>query len=202
MSKSTTSYHHGDLHNALIQAGLSVLETDGEAALTLRKVARVAGVSHAAPYRHFADKNALLSVIAQQGFSKLTEAMQAVHTQYADSPVQLLPEIGSCYIRFGIENAAYFQLMFGGLLRANHEDEALRAAGEATFAEVVRAITISQKIGLVRDGDAVELATTAWAMAHGIAALLLEDMLAVHQQGDGELLARQALQNLMLGLRA
>ena len=74
---TTKRYHHGDLRDALIRAGLEILENEDAHALSLRKVARQAGVSHAAPYRHFEDKNSLLSAIATQGFQLLSAAMQA-----------------------------------------------------------------------------------------------------------------------------
>src|SRR5262245_57255125 len=76
-SRASKRYHHGDLRNALIQAGKTLLAEEGVAGLELRKVARAAGVSHAAPYRHFADKQALLAAIAEDGFYQLTEGMDA-----------------------------------------------------------------------------------------------------------------------------
>src|SRR5215212_4914161 len=76
-SQATKRYHHGDLRNALIRAGQELLAQEGIAGLDMRKVARAAGVSHAAPYRHFADKQALLAAIAEDGFYQLAEGMDA-----------------------------------------------------------------------------------------------------------------------------
>src|SRR5258708_1624307 len=84
------SYHHGDLRNALIQAGLELLAEGGAEALDLRKVARRAGVSHAAPYRHFADKQALIVAITEEGFHWLAERIQATLREVPDEPFEQL----------------------------------------------------------------------------------------------------------------
>ncbi len=202
MPKTTTTYHHGDLRNALIQAGLSILQTDGEATLTLRKVAREAGVSHAAPYRHFADKTALLSAIAQQGFDLLTAQLQAAATDFSDTPQRILLETGLNYIQFARQYPDHFRLMFGGVLRAAGPDAPLRAAAEQTFAQVVNAVATSQACGIVKAGDTHQLATTAWSMAHGLADLAVEGMLGqpTNSTADVEQIARFSLQQLLVGL--
>ena len=76
MKNATDTYHHGNLRNALIVASMAILAEEGAAALTLRKAARKAGVSHAAPYRHFADKDALLAAIAEEGFQRLSAMIE------------------------------------------------------------------------------------------------------------------------------
>src|SRR6266700_5995996 len=88
--KRPKTYHHGDLRNALIQAGLEMLSESGAAALDLRKVARKAGVSHAAPYRHFADKQALIAAINEEGFHRLAERIQATLHDVPDEPFEQL----------------------------------------------------------------------------------------------------------------
>src|SRR5713101_10130495 len=93
-------YHHGDLRNALIQAGLEMLSEGGAAALDLRKVAREAGVSHAAPYRHFADKQALIAAINEEGFRRLAERIQCALREVSDGAFEQLQAIARVYVQF------------------------------------------------------------------------------------------------------
>src|SRR6266478_9089319 len=97
-------YHHGDLRHALIQAGLEMLAEGGAAALDLRKVARKAGVSHAAPYRHFADKQALIAAINEEGFHRLAERIQHALQEVPDDAFEQLFGIARAYVQFAQEN--------------------------------------------------------------------------------------------------
>src|SRR5271154_1132897 len=111
-TRRTASYHHGDLRDALVRAGRTILEEDGLAVLSLRRVARTAGVSPAAPYHHFADKQALLDAVATQGFDALTSAMETRMAKETD-PDARLDASGVGYVVFAVENPALFRLMFG-----------------------------------------------------------------------------------------
>ena len=95
-------YHHGDLRNALIQAGLELLSEGGEGTLDLRKVAHRAGVSHAAPYRHFADKQALIAAINEEGFHRLAERIQTALRATPDDAFEQLRAIASAFGTFGV----------------------------------------------------------------------------------------------------
>ena len=108
------SYHHGDLRNALIQAGLELLAEGGAQELDLRKVARRAGVSHAAPYRHFADKQALIAAINEEGFHLLAERIQASLREVSDEPVEQLLGVALAYVRFAQGNPWLMREMFSG----------------------------------------------------------------------------------------
>src|SRR5689334_1657694 len=94
------AYHHGDLRNALIQAGLKILAKEGAQALTLREVARRANVSHAAPYRHFASKEALLAAIAEEGFNEFAARLQVVAQNNTSDPRAQLYEATRAYVQF------------------------------------------------------------------------------------------------------
>src|ERR1700758_5049161 len=97
-------YHHGDLRHALIQAGLEILSAGGAATLDLRKVARKAGVSHAAPYRHFADKQALVAAINEEGFRQLAERIQSTVREAPDETFEQLQAIAIAYVQFAREH--------------------------------------------------------------------------------------------------
>src|SRR5688500_2611291 len=119
--KPADVYQHGNLRQALVQAGLKLLTDGGLPALSLRGAAQLAGVSHAAPYRHFKDKDALLAAIAEQGFRVLTACMREeagkLGERAASAPVQeRLLALGKGYLHFAVEHPAYLQLLFGGVL--------------------------------------------------------------------------------------
>src|SRR6201997_2674796 len=103
-------YHHGDLRSALVRAAMELLEEGGEAELSLRAVARRAGVSPAAPYRHYADREALVSAVAAVGYRELAERLGAAHP--APSTRDQLADVAVAYVRFALDRPALFRIMF------------------------------------------------------------------------------------------
>ncbi len=167
-------YHHGQLRAALIEAGLHLLNEGGVAGVDLRKVARMAGVSHAAPYRHFPDKRALIAAIAEQGFVHLTTAMRAalVGIDAADGKAQFRA-LGHAYVDFALANPALMREMFSGLTVDRADYPSLYSASKESF-------------GLLKDviartfGEPVEQRTViAFSAIHGLALLLLENQIPV-----------------------
>ena len=130
--KKRDSYHHGDLRNALVNIGVAMLAEEGVEALSLRGLARRAGVSHNAPYQHFADKDALLAAIAEQGFGLLADAIESSQTDAGtDSFRERLIAAGQGYVRFAIEHPHHFRLMFGPQTHADYGS--LSTAARASF---------------------------------------------------------------------
>ena len=158
MSTSTAAYHHGDLRTAVLRSAAKLLEKEGLAALSLREVARRAGVSHNAPYRHFPDRDALLAALAAEGFERLAEALQANAGR----------DMGAAYVRFALDQPQRFRLMFGGLLRLERHPELARASAEAHGA-LVAAMRAQKEIQ-----DPETAAAAAWSLVHGLAHLLLD----------------------------
>lgn len=158
---STRTYHHGDLRRAVLTAALDVIRTEGPGALSLRDLARRAGVSHAAPAHHFKDRTGLLTAIATEGYELFAEAL-------ADAPD--LRERGVRYVRFATEHPAHFQVMFRPeLFRA--QDPELVAAKDRASTELRTGVS---GLPAVRRGEDPRLAgTAAWSLAHGFATLLL-----------------------------
>ncbi|MFD8010594.1 TetR/AcrR family transcriptional regulator [Streptomyces sp. NPDC058955] len=151
------TYHHGDLRQAVLSAALDVIAADGPGALSLRDLARRAGVSHAAPAHHFGDRTGLLTAIAAQGFGLLADALAGGAS---------LADRGRRYVRFAADHPAHFQVMFApALLRADDPD--LTAARERAGAELRAGVTA--RTG--RDARATGIA--AWSLAHGFATLYL-----------------------------
>src|SRR5512145_1376691 len=112
---ATKNYHHGDLKNALIQAGVDILAKEGVEGLTLRKVAQRAGVSHNAPYSHFSDKQSLLAAISTEGFRQLYEQLTETVSLYPNDPKRQLHEGAWTYAQFAINNKDIFKIMFSGI---------------------------------------------------------------------------------------
>ncbi|MFJ3501534.1 MULTISPECIES: TetR/AcrR family transcriptional regulator [unclassified Streptomyces] len=159
-----STYHHGDLRQAVLAAALDVIAAEGPGALSLRDLARRAGVSHAAPAHHFKDRTGLLTAVAAEGHDLLARTL-------ADTPD--LRERGVRYVRFAVEHPAHFQVMFQpDLLRADDPD--LRAAKERASAELRAGVA---DLDGTPDGpgapDAREAGIAAWSLAHGFATLLL-----------------------------
>jgi AcrR family transcriptional regulator len=167
-------YHHGDLRNALIKAGTRLLRDHGVAGLTLRAVAKRAGVSHTAPYRHFRDKVSLLAAIATVGFEQLSAAMAEVVERCSDDPAKQLIEAGIAYVLLAVRNPETAHLMFGGgSLDLKAADETLEQAGKRAFEGLVQIVENGLRAGIYRDGDAGNLALAAWANVHGLASLII-----------------------------
>jgi AcrR family transcriptional regulator len=163
----TQPYHHGDLRRTLIEAAVAQIERDGLSNLSLRGIARTAGVSHAAPAHHFGDKVGLCTAIAAEGFILLASRT----TPLVDQPDALL-QTGVVYILFAVEHRGYFEVMFRpDLHRA--EDPELVAAREKSFDVLYRVARAGA--GIAEDQDVTGLAVAAWSVVHGFATLYLAD---------------------------
>ena len=185
----SASYHHGDLRDALVRSARTILERDGLPALSLRGVARAAGVSPAAPYHHFPDKQALRDAVAEQGFDALTSAMTTRMAKKKD-PQARLEASGVGYITFAVENPALFALMFGAgqQLSAN---AAVTQAGQRAYAVLAAAVAATSA-----DGSADPLVCLRlWGLVHGVAKLILEGCVNPADYGlsGGEALAVRLL---------
>jgi AcrR family transcriptional regulator len=166
------AYHHGDLRNGLLEAARSILEEESLAALTLRAVARKAGVSHAAPYRHFPNHEALLVELSIEGFDELRESLsEAAKAQGSES--DKIANIGAAYMRFVAQRPALARLMFGGQLPNRDQFPALAH----------KADSIGQEIGEALHDSALGLAV--WSAVHGLAMLVLENVIDLGQRRSG-----------------
>jgi AcrR family transcriptional regulator len=177
------SYHHGDLRNALIQAGLELLAEGGVHELDLRKVARRAGVSHAAPYRHFADKQALIAAINEEGFHWLTERIQSTLHDVSEEPVEQMLGIALAYVRFAQENPWLMREMFSGLTIEREMFASLNTASKRVYRLYAEVIKHGQERGKIVDGDPAALAGVLWSVLHGLAMLIIENQMRPYADG-------------------
>src|SRR5688500_95290 len=109
---SKGSYHHGDLRRALVKAALHLIQKEGMDQLTLRKVAKAAGVSHAAPYAHFSSKSELVAAVKEEGFTQLRDTISTAVEKTRGNAEKKLRVLGSAYVEFAAENPTMFQVMF------------------------------------------------------------------------------------------
>jgi len=172
--KKADSYQHGDLREALIQAGLKLLSTGDPAALTLRAAAQLAGVSHAAPYRHFRDKQALVAAIAERGFRQLTAAMREELDHCSSRRARdRLVALGVGYVRFATTNPASLRVIFGGVLGADDVPADLTAAGDEAYQTLRQEIAAGIGSGELRQGEPDQLALASWSLVHGLSTLII-----------------------------
>jgi AcrR family transcriptional regulator len=169
MAKSGDSYHHGDLRAACLRAAIELLEEDGSAGLSLRAVARRAGVSATAPYRHYRDRDALVSAVAAEGYRGLAAALAAAHP--SPSAPEDLAAVAVAYVQFALDHPALFRAMFAEPCDPGSQE---RAASTAVITEYLAALVGDAFPGA---DDPAALATAMWALVHGLAFLHLDGKL-------------------------
>jgi AcrR family transcriptional regulator len=162
-------YHHGDLRAVLLANAERALAERGQAALSLREIARESGVSHAAPGRHFRDKQALLDALALSGFERLTERLEAAEPEAGDARLRVLA-LARAYVGFAVEHAALLDLMYA---RKHDPDvsEQLYAAVGRLLERVMRPILDAQAAGEIAGGTPEAVTMTVSAAMHGLVAL-------------------------------
>lgn len=196
-----TSYHHGDLRDALLKAAVELVEELGPEGFTLREAARKVGVTHTAPYRHFADRDALLVAVAEEGFQGLHAAAMARLTGLTD-PRQRLQALGISYVEYAVAHPSHFRVMHSGVADACTDPAFTRVKG-ATFGLLLEIVGACETAGLIPAGAVPQYALSAWSTVHGLADLLMSG--AAYRMGlaDGsvEAVARQVTDNVISGLR-
>lgn len=193
------TYHHGDLRQALIEAAQQLIATGRGARFTLREAATAAGVSVAAPYRHFADREALLAAVLAAGFRELAERTEAARRAQR-APLDALVAVGLAYIAFAVDRPALYRLMFGpDCDKAAHPE--LMAAGHAAFGVLVDAVVAAQAAGLIGDREVGDVALAGWSMSHGLASLHADGLLAGRGGPDPSEAAKALMRLLVDGVR-
>jgi AcrR family transcriptional regulator len=185
----TRPYHHGDLRRTLLAAAAEAITEHGPAALSLRDLARRAGVSHAAPAHHFGDKAGLLTALAAEGFTRLADELD--RTRAAGGGVI---DAGVGYVRFAVANRAHFAVMFQPELLNHHDPELIAAQSRASAA-------LGAAVATVRDAerrgaDTRTAGLSAWSIVHGFATLWLSGALPGDLGDDPEEAARQVIRPL------
>jgi AcrR family transcriptional regulator len=165
------SYHHGNLREALVRAALDLIARHGPAGVTFAEAARYAGVSPAAPYRHFRDRDALLAEVARQGFVRFEAMLANAWNAGRPDPLKAFENMGKAYLAFARAEPAYYAAMFESGLPPDANAE-LREAGDRAFAVLRSAAEeLAGRLPRERRPPALMMAVHFWSMAHGIASL-------------------------------
>lgn len=170
-------YHHGNLRETLINSALALLQEGSVQQLSMRALARKAGVSQTAPYRHFEDKDALIAVLKTEGFQRLTEKMEQVKGADTD-PLKRFVNLGVAYIEFARQNPAYFKLMFEHLLNDPDKYSEMQRAMESSHQCLADVVVDCLAQPGARAIDPMVAEVGAWSLVHGYATLLLNGPLS------------------------
>jgi AcrR family transcriptional regulator len=197
MATRSRPYHHGNLRSTLLSCAERTLSEHGAGDLSLRELARQAGVSHAAPRRHFADKQSLLDALAEDGFDRLGGELREAMAAAGGAFHARLLAFAQTYVRFATQHAALLDLMFAGKHREGAADS-LREAADRAFEAPLALIAEGQAAGHVVPGDPERVAIVTWAALQGLASMVNSGMIA--DAGLDELVA-DAVDRLVAGLR-
>lgn len=191
-------YHHGDLRRAIVETALAMLAEEKGWQFTLREVARRVGVSHAAPYKHFPDKGALLAELAVQGFEQLGDELRASIEPAPRSITKAFQAAATAYVEFGLRNPALYRLMFsaeaGDAASVHMSERAL-----ATLGVLLELLERGQREGAFRRRPVQGQAAACWAQVHGMTMLAIEGLLLPEKVGRKPM--RAALETLLEGLQ-
>ncbi len=186
-SKDARPYHHGDLPRVLLDTATQAIGEVGPAAVSLRDLARRAGVSHAAPAYHFGDKAGLLTAVAVDGFKRLAATLGEAYQTTGS-----FLEVGVAYVRFAVSHRAHFEVMFRPELYRTDDPDLVRARDAARSLLYPPAAAIANSL----DGDEVRAAVAAWSLVHGLATLWLNRNLPPQLGEDPEQITREVARYL------
>lgn len=196
------SYHHGNLRTALVDAALTALEQDGPAALSLRGLARSAGVSATAVYRHFANKDDLMAAIATEGFEGLSAEMNRRLASEADADaLRRLMILGEGYSGYAMSHPAHYRLMFGKRMVKKDDYPDLSKAAAHSYGMLEQAVAEAVDAGQLPAVPVPLLSTMAWSLVHGLSTLHNDGMLNDKQLPQGPALGETLTQMLAMSLR-
>jgi AcrR family transcriptional regulator len=164
-------YHHGDLRRALVDAALALIGERNHAELSLREVARRAGVSYAAPYHHFPDKSALVAAVAGEGFDELVSRMEAAVARRKTLRSELLA-LSEAYLAFALQRPSHYRVMFLPEVKTVAGSDALHVAGDRALTLLMERVKRARPKATAREHERV--AVTVWSTLHGLALLSID----------------------------
>ncbi len=195
------AYHHGDLRSTLIASAVKHLESKPVESISLRELARGAGVSLAAPYRHFKDKEALLAAISQEGFDLKRKYMEQAIKQSKGDVQKMFFGCGNAYFKMGMLHPQHFKLMVASNVCPSEKYPELMETAARTFALLTQVMKKCQEAGLIGSGDPFHHALNCWAVVNGFTSLYAEGRLewvGVTQQ-NAEAALKTLLSQYLLG---
>lgn len=175
LENDTRNYHHGDLRSALLTSALEILESDGLDAMSLRAVARKAGVSQAAPYHHFKDKRAIMAAVATVGHIELADTAREFRDRGGNGYASLI-RMGGGYIAFAKDHPNLFRLMFGPELTDYPDDQDYQDSTKLGLDMIIERLAGLMDVDVKAGKDEIERSgLTAWCFVHGLATLIVDN---------------------------
>ena len=197
--RARRTYHHGNLRRALLDEALATIRAEGVDGVTLREIGARLGVSRTALYRHFADKRALLTAVATDGFRTLRQQLVAAWEEGGAGRAGF-EAMGVAYVRFAVDNPSHYRVMFGGFVDPQPREPELAVEAAGAFQALVDALATLQRDALVRGDDTVLMARFVWGVVHGVAMLAIDGHL--REPGGVEALLQYAITRLHTGIHA
>ncbi|MEM1252716.1 MAG: TetR/AcrR family transcriptional regulator [Cyanobacteria bacterium P01_H01_bin.21] len=194
------SYHHGDLRRALLDSAMAIIEEQDISALSLRQVARRTGVSHTAPYRHFADKEELLAAVAEEGFQVFSRYLERARDA-EPTPLKQLQATGNAYIEYALRYPTHYRVMFGSYCHDADAFPSLTTTANQSFQILVEIIEAGQVKEEIKTGEPRLLALANWSLVHGLAMLLLDNRLEIEEEATQPLI-QQTIELMQHGVAA
>ena len=177
MTPSKTNYHHGNLRTTLIEQTAEMITENGLESVTMRALSQSIGVSRTAAYRHFSDKTELLCAVAEEGFIRFAGILKSARTDQSLDIKQQFHQMGSAYVKFALENPAFYRIMFRENQIDKEQSSSLKSAAEAAFLELVQCLADAQKAGLIKQEELNFQASFVWATMHGLSSLIIDQKL-------------------------
>ncbi|MCB5191525.1 TetR/AcrR family transcriptional regulator [Methylobacillus arboreus] len=199
MNEIKRPYHHGDLKRTIIETALQMLRESEGWQFTLREIARRAEVSHAAPYKHFPDKSALLAELALIGFDQLRADLENSIAPFPDSPIKQLSSASRAYIQFGETNPSHYKLMFSSDAGVKPNQVHLNERAMSTLGVLLDILRRGQIVGAFKKKPVEAQAAACWAQVHGLTLLSIDGLLLKEKVGENA--AEAALRTLLEGLQ-
>ena len=200
--KTVGSYRHGNLREAILIASLEAIEKNGVDSLSIREVAKTAGVTHQAPYRHFKDKDTLLAALAQDGFEKLYQEMSKSVKDF-NLPIDKITALGVSYLTWAVAHPSHFRLMFSQNIPEFELYEELDEAAKSILTLVLQVTKENQDKKVIRNDDTRSLARQFWATVHGVTLLFIDRQFKPlnSELQSGQRLIQEIILNLINGLK-
>jgi AcrR family transcriptional regulator len=174
LKKRKSTYHHGNLREAILEESLKWIRKYGVESLSLREIAKKLGVTHSAPNKHFQKKEALVAALIEDGFVKFRDALLSGREQMVKHPKEAFIQMGFSYLKFAKENPEIYRLMFSNSLQNPNDYPSLHKAGFESFGVLLEAVVYMQSRGVIRKGNPHEIAYLIWSFTHGFVLLWQE----------------------------
>lgn len=203
LKKNKSSYRHGNLREAILTTSLQVIEEVGVTGLSIREVAKKAGVTHQAPYRHFSDKEALLAALAQDGFEKMHQHITQLMAKEI-KPFEKLLTLGLGYFSWASEHPDHFRLMFSQNIPEYETSEGLKIAADKILGLVLKVVRENQEAKIIKIEDTRSVARQLWAAIHGTTLLFIDRQFKPlgNNLKSGQMLVTNIITNLVSGLNS